>query len=148
MLFSITTYNFLTTASKLQHVLSIFACLYFALVTSLLRSTQVLQKPCQENFEKFQGSSQSRFGGSEKDRYFLKISKWQHKLVGDYKRGEMVYYFLNNTTKICLYGLKISENVNIEHVFQSKAFFRLSRNLHTSCLSAFNTSLQRVMLIY
>ena len=36
-----------------------------------------------------------------------------------------------------LYGLKISEKIEIEHVFQSKAFFHLSSNLHTSCLSAF-----------
>ena len=59
----------------------------------------------------------------KKDRYFLKILKWQHKLVRDYKRGKLVSYFLNNVAKTCLYGLKISENIDIEHVFQSKAFF-------------------------
>ena len=69
------TYNFLTTGSKLQHVPSIFACLYFTLVRSLLHSMQVLQKPCQGNFGKFQGSGESRFGVSEKDSYFLKITK-------------------------------------------------------------------------
>ena len=46
---------------------------YFTLVPSLLRSTQVLQKPCQGNFRKFQGTGESRFGGSEKNRYFLNI---------------------------------------------------------------------------
>ena len=46
----------------------------------------VLQKPCQGNFRKFQESGESRFGGSEKDSYFLKISKWQHKPVRDNKR--------------------------------------------------------------
>ena len=136
--FSVTTYNFLTTGSKLQHAPSIFACLCFTLVPSLLHSTQVFQKPCQENFRKFQGSEESRFGDSEKDRYFFKTPKWQHKHVRDYKRGKLVSYFLNNAAKTCLYGLKISENIDIEHVFQSKAFFCLSSNLHTSCLSAFN----------
>ena len=33
---------------------------------------------------------------------------------------------------------KNSENIEIEHVFQSKAFFHLTSNLHTSCFSAFN----------
>ena len=107
--------------------------------TSVLRITiAVLQKPCQGNFGNFQGSGESRFGGFEKDRYFLKIPKWQHKFVWDYKRGKLVSYFLNNAAKTCLYGLKISESTEIEHVFQSKAFFHLSSNLHTSCLSAFN----------
>ena len=46
---------------------------------------QVLQKPHEGNFGKFQGSGESRLGGSEKDCYFLKIPKWQHKLVRDYK---------------------------------------------------------------
>ena len=36
----------------------------------------VLQKPCQQNFGKFQEFGESRFGGSEKDCYFLKILKW------------------------------------------------------------------------
>ena len=64
-----------------------------------------------------------RFRGSEEDRYFLKIPKWQHKHVRDYKRGKSVSYFLNNAAKICLYGLNISENIDTEHVFQSKVFF-------------------------
>ena len=136
MIFNITTYNFLTTGSKLQRVPSVFACLYFTLVPSLIRSTKVLQKPCQGNFGKFQGSSESRFDGCEKDRYFLKIPKWQHKLVRDYMRGKLVSYFLNNAAKTCLYGLKFSESIEIEPVFQSKAFFHLSSNLHPNCLSA------------
>ena len=110
---------------------------YFTLVPSLLRSTQVLQKPCQGNFGKFQGTGESRFGGSEKNLYFLNIPKRQHKLVWDYKQGNLVSYFLNNAAKTCLYGLKISVNIEIEYVLQSKAFFRLSSNLHTSCLSTF-----------
>ena len=80
--------------------------------TSLLGITfAVLQKPCQGNFGKFQGSGESRSGGSEKDRYFLNIQKWQNKLVRDYKRGNLVSYFVNNAVKICLYGLNISENI-------------------------------------
>ena len=92
--------------------------------TSLSRiAFAVLQKPCQGKFGKFHGSSESGFCSSEKDFCFLKIPKWQHKLVWDYKRGTMLYYFLNNAAKICLYRLKISGNIEIEHVFQFKAFF-------------------------
>ena len=98
----------------------------------------VIQKPCQGNFGKFQEFGKSRFGSSETDRYFLNIPKCQHKLVLDYKRGNFVSYFLNNAAKTCLYGLKISDNIEIEYFFQSKAFIHLSRNLLTSCLSTFN----------
>ena len=86
---------------------------------------QVLQKSFQGNFGKFQGSSKIRFHGSEKDRYFLKIPKWQHKLIWDYKRGKLVSYFLNNAAATSLYQLKISESIEIGHVFQSKFFFVL-----------------------
>ena len=48
----------------------------------------------------------------------------------------MVSYFLNNAAKTS-YWLKISENIKIEHVFQSKAFFHLTTYLHTSCFSVF-----------
>ena len=44
----------------------------------------------------------------------------------------MVSYFLNNAAKTCIYGLKISENIEIGHVFQSRAFFHLSINLPTN----------------
>ena len=71
------------------------------------------------NFQEFDENS---FGGSEKNRYFLKIIKWPHKLVREYKRGNLVSYFLNNAAETCLYGLNTSENIEIEHVFQSKAF--------------------------
>ena len=98
-----------------------------------------LQKPCQGKFRKFHKSGESRFGSSEKDCYLLKIPKWQHKLIPDYKRGKLVSCFLNNTVKTCLYGLKFSEIIEIEHVFQSKAFFHLSSNLHTSRFSAFKS---------
>ena len=55
-----------------------------------------------------------------------------------YNRGKLVSYLLNNAAKTCLYGLKISENIEIEHVFQSKAFLfcYLSGNLHTSCFTS------------
>ena len=77
------------------------------------------------------------FDSFEKDCYFLKIQKWQYKFVWDYRRGNLVSYFLSNASKTCLYGLKISENIEFEHVFQSKEFFHLSSYLHTSCLSTF-----------
>ena len=85
----------------------------------------LLQKSCQGNFRKFQGSSESIFGVSKKDHYFLKTPKWQHKIVWDCKQRKLVSYFLNSAAKTCLYGLTISENSEIEHVFQSifKHFF-------------------------
>ena len=75
-------------------------------------------KTMSKKFRKISRSSNSRFGSSEKDPYFLKIPKWQHKLVRDYKQGKLLSYFLNNAAKTCLYGLKISENIEIEHVFE------------------------------
>ena len=42
----------------------------------------------------------------KKDRYFLKIPKWQYKHIRDYKRGKLVFYFLNNAAKICVYLAK------------------------------------------
>ena len=54
-------------------------------------------------------------------------------------RGMLVSYFLNNAAKTCSYGLKISENIEIGHFFQSRAFLHLSSNLHTSCLNAFKS---------
>ena len=123
---------------KCSYLASVFhICLHTS--TSLLRITYpVLQKSCQANFSKFQGSRESRFDGFKKDCYFLKIPKWKDKPVLVYKQGKLVSYFLNNAIKTCLYGLKISENIKIEHAFQSKAFFLFSSNPHTSCLSAFN----------
>ena len=121
------------TGSNLQQVPSIFSDLHFYAFTFA-----ALQKPCQGNFGKFQRSGESRFGGSEKDRYFLKIPKWQHKLVRNYKRGKLVSYFLNNGAKTFLYGLKNSGNIKVDHVFQFKSFFHINSNLHTSCFSAFN----------
>ena len=76
----------------------------------------------EENSGRFQGFGQ-RFGSSEKDCYFLKILKWQHKLARDCKQGKLVSYFLNNAAKTYLHGIKISENIEVEHVFQSEAFF-------------------------
>ena len=38
-------------------------------------------------------------------------------------RGKLVSYFLNNAAKICLYGMKISQNIEIGQVFQSRPFF-------------------------
>ena len=105
------------SGSKVQHVPSTYACLYFTFDPSLLRTKQVLQKPCQGNFGKFQGSIQSRFGSSKKDRYFLKIAKWQHKLVRDYKRGKLISYFPINAAKTILYKLKTSENIEIKYFF-------------------------------
>ena len=131
MFFKIITSNFLTTASYNRCFPSLLD-----FTSSLRIAFAVLQKPCQENFSKFHIFGESRFGGSEKDRYFLKILKWQHELAGDFKRGKLVSYFLNNDAKTYLHGLKIWENIEIEQVFQSRAFF-ISVAIHTSCFSAF-----------
>ena len=103
-------------------MLSIFGYLHFALTHYIA----VLQKQFQGNFGTFQGSGKSWFSGSENDCCFLKIPKWQHKLVWDYKRWELHSYFVNNAVKTCLYGLEISGNIEIEHVFQTKVFFHLN----------------------
>ena len=68
----------------------------------------------------------------------MKIPKWQHELAWYYKPGKLVSYFLDKAAKTCLYGLKISENIEIGHFFQPRTFFHLNSNLHTSCLSVFN----------
>ena len=47
-------------------------------------------------------------------------------------REESWFSHFLNVVKICLYGIKISENIKIEHAFQSKAFFHLSSNHLTS----------------
>ena len=78
----------------------------------------------------------------------MKIPKWQHELARYYKRGKLVSYFLNNAAKTCLYGLKISENIEIWHFFQSRTFFHLSSNLHTSFLSAFKLWLKLSILLH
>ena len=64
-----------------------------------------------------------------------------HELARYYKRGKLVSYFLNNAAKTCLYGLKISENTEIGHFFQSGTFFHISSNFHTSCPNAFEKPL-------
>ena len=53
----------------------------------------------------------------------MKIPKWWHKLFRDYKREKLVSYFLINAAKTCLCWLKISGNIEIEYIFESKAFF-------------------------
>ena len=67
--------------------------------------------------------------GSFKDPARVVWRFWKRLLclIRDYKREKLISYFLNNAAKIYLYGLKISDNIEIEYVFQSKAF----------CLSAF-----------
>ena len=71
---------------------------------------------------KFQGFIKCRFGGSEKDCYFLKIPKWQHKLIREYKRGKLASYFLDNGEKTCSCGPKTSGNIKINNIFLSKSF--------------------------
>ena len=71
-----------------------------------------------------------------KKNYFLKIPKWQHKLVREYKRGKLISYFLNDAAKTSAYGLKISENFQIKHAFLSKKYFFISVIFSTQITSA------------
>ena len=78
----------------------------------------------------------------------MKIPKWQHEHDRYYRRGKSVFYFLNNAAKACLYALKISENIEIRHFFQSRTFFNLSSNLLTIFLSAFKLWLILSILLH
>ena len=63
------------------------------------------------------------------------MPKWQPKLTRYYKRRK-VFYFLNNAAKTYFYGLKISENIEIEHFFQFEAFFFVSVAISAQVASA------------
>ena len=89
---------------------------------------------------KFQGFRECRFRGPEKDYYYLKTPKWEHKIIRKYKPGKLASYFLDNAAKSRSYKLKISENFEIKHLFQSKSFIHHSNFLYTGCLSVFNVS--------
>ena len=108
---------------------SIFACLYFTPFT--LMQYAGLTETMSRKFREISRIWEELFGGSEKDCYFLKII-----VVRDYKRRKLVSYFLNNAAKTWLYELKISENVEIKHVFQSQAFFFVSVAISTHVVSA------------
>ena len=73
---------------------------------------------------KFQGSDESRLDGFEKDRSFLNIPQWLH-MLGKTSKESWFLYFVNNDVKTFSGGLKILENIEIKHVFQSKTFFDL-----------------------
>ena len=105
---------------SLQLVVSYRKSSFHLYLFSLLSNRCCLTEIMARNFP---GPSKSRFGDSEKELYILKIPKLQHKLVREYKVGELVSHFLNNVAKACLHGLKISENIEIKHVVQSKTFF-------------------------
>ena len=47
----------------------------------------------------FKDPARVDLGDSEKEYYFVKIPKWQHKLVWNYKQGKLVSYLLNNAAK-------------------------------------------------
>ena len=103
MFFSITTYNFFSTGSKLQRAFH----LYFSLFHSGLFTQHAdLTEPCQGNFRKFQGSGKSRFGGSEKDRYFGCYIMYYYGIYDGDNNGSIIYilssmfYVLDMLTKI------------------------------------------------
>ena len=124
------SYNFLETGSKLkpQQVRSIFACL--PVFTSFLR-LQSYRNHGKEILGNFKSLVKVALAVLKEIIIFWKFLKWYHKLVRDCKRGKLVSYFVNNAAKTCLYGLDISENIEIEHVFQSLQ----------SCLSAIKMQL-------
>ena len=75
----------------------------------------------------------------------MKIPKWQHELARYYKQGKSVSYFLNNAAKICLYGMKILENIEIGHFFQCRTFFFISVAIFTQvALALLQVGLQKI----
>lgn len=61
-----------------------------------------------------------------KNLWFLKIPKWQNKLVWKYRRGKLFFSFINNAADTGSYDLKISRDTEVKYVFHSKAFSILS----------------------
>ena len=119
VLFSITTYKFLTTGGKLYIACaSIFACLHFiSLYAFRLKPYKNHVKEISRNFK---DPTKGRFGSSGKDRYFLKILKQQHNFFLDCKREKLVSYFLNNAAKTCLKfwrPLKLSMSFSLNQFF-------------------------------
>ena len=91
---------------------------------------------------KFQGFGESRFGGSEKDRYYLKIPKWQHKFIREYKRGKLASCFLDNTAKTCSYELKFHRTLKSSMSFSLNLFF-IKVTFSTQVASAPSTYFQQ-----
>ena len=61
---------------------SAFHLCFSSVLSYALPLQSVFQKPCQGNFVKFQGSGESRFGGSEKDRFFSRFQNGSIYLFG------------------------------------------------------------------
>ena len=117
----------IATTSAFHH------CLSSSLFSSFLHITSaVIQKPFQRNMGEFKESHESEFRVLKKIAVFW---KFQNGIIGLFR---IISYFLNNAAKTCFYGLKISGNIEIEHVFQSQAVFHSSSKLYANCLSAFN----------
>ena len=84
---------------------------------------------------KFHWSGNIRFTDSEKDRYYSKISKWQHELVREYKQGKLVFYLLNNAAKnMFIWAKHFREHWN-QVPFSLKHFF-IWRTLSTQVVTA------------
>ena len=83
---------------SIQLVASNSKCLASFLVFASLLQLQ----PYRNHAKEIQESSENRFDGSQKDLYLLKIAKGQHKLVWKYKRGNLVFYFLNNAANMII----------------------------------------------
>ena len=75
-------HNWLPSYDKCLLSLPVFG----SLLTYTYSPTETMPK-------EFKGPAESTFCGSEKDHYFSKIPKWQHKLVREYKRGKLVAIF-------------------------------------------------------
>ena len=58
-------------------------------------------------------------------------------LPGNKNQEIWFLFFKNNAAKKFSHWLKISEDIEIKHVFQSRALFQVSYSLHTCCLRAF-----------
>ena len=105
-------------ASYSKCLTCLHASLYFILTHYICSLTENMSRKFRE-ISRIQRDQLWRF---LKRSLFFEDFKRQHKLVRDKKQGKLVPYFLNNTAKTYLHGLKISENIEIDHVFQSNAF--------------------------
>ena len=137
-IFIIATYNFFATGRKLQLAFHLCLCLHFHF--TFTHYTGSLTETIKRKFREISKIRRDQIWRFEKRSLFLIIAKQRHNLARYYKRGNLVSYFQNNAAKTCIYGLRISQNIEIEHVFQSKTLFHLSSNLHTSFLSVFKVS--------
>ena len=135
---SITTYNFLKTYPYSVRLPSL---LVFTSLWPLLSRTQLLQKPCQGNFK-----DPARVGLVVLKKIVI-FWRFQNGSITLFRITREENWFLISLIILLkhLYELKFPENIDIDHVFQYEAFFRLSSKLPQRLL---NVTLPQVSLFF